>query len=157
MRTSWLAILVTSGCVSSVNPDLGRFSCASADDCGGGWECHAQVDGGGRCFKAGTCQAVEVCNGVDDTCNGAIDEGFDLKTDSLNCGACGHPCGAGTACEASVCRESQCDDGVDNDSNGSMDCADDACLGRTCASDGGVCAFRALDGGFDGGDGPRCR
>ena len=35
---------------------------------------------------------VEQCNGFDDDCDGVVDDGFDLNTDPLNCGACGTDC-----------------------------------------------------------------
>lgn len=36
--------------------------------------------------------AEETCNGVDDDCDGEVDEGFNLSTDNNNCGACGAVC-----------------------------------------------------------------
>src|SRR5262249_28440297 len=35
---------------------------------------------------------AEVCNGLDDDCDGVIDNGFNLNTDVNNCGMCGHQC-----------------------------------------------------------------
>ena len=35
---------------------------------------------------------VEICDGVDNNCNGLIDEGFDLQNDAANCGKCGSVC-----------------------------------------------------------------
>ena len=35
---------------------------------------------------------MEVCNNFDDDCDGVVDNGFDLKTDPMNCGVCGHEC-----------------------------------------------------------------
>ena len=58
------------------------------------------------------CAMPEVCNGRDDNCNEAIDEGFDLMNDVNNCGTCAHVCpalpsGAGTpACVNGQCRAS---------------------------------------------------
>ena len=49
----------------------------------------------------------EVCNGIDDDCNGDVDEGFDLWTDPQNCGSCVNVCEAGNA-SASVCQNGQC-------------------------------------------------
>ncbi|MGB0648096.1 MAG: right-handed parallel beta-helix repeat-containing protein, partial [Bradymonadia bacterium] len=34
----------------------------------------------------------EVCNGQDDDCDGDVDNGIDVQTDALNCGACGFVC-----------------------------------------------------------------
>ena len=50
---------------------------------------------------------VEVCNGLDDDCNGEVDEGFDLDHDPANCGACGAAC-APYANGRAVCRAGQC-------------------------------------------------
>ncbi len=36
--------------------------------------------------------AEELCNNTDDDCDGATDEGFELKTDPQNCGECGWAC-----------------------------------------------------------------
>lgn len=46
---------------------------------------------------------VEVCDGRDDDCDGAADNGFDLSRDHLNCGACGRACATGYACVAGRC------------------------------------------------------
>ncbi|MFO0561033.1 MAG: MopE-related protein [Polyangiales bacterium] len=51
--------------------------------------------------------AEELCNGVDDNCDGRIDEGFDLQTSSRNCGACGNECVLPRAipvCQMGTCR-----------------------------------------------------
>lgn len=47
---------------------------------------------------------AESCNGVDDDCNGAVDEIFDLTIDPLHCGRCGHVCAAGSRCESGECH-----------------------------------------------------
>jgi hypothetical protein len=53
----------------------------------------------------------ELCDGQDNDCDGAIDQGFDLQTDLANCGACGRACAydnAGASCERGVCRMVSC-------------------------------------------------
>jgi hypothetical protein len=53
----------------------------------------------------------ELCNGIDDDCDGVVDNGFNLQTDPLNCGACGIVCSAPTAttaCVAGQCVISAC-------------------------------------------------
>jgi hypothetical protein len=46
---------------------------------------------------------VEQCNSKDDDCDSKIDEGFDLKKDVLNCGACGTRCSNMQACCGGAC------------------------------------------------------
>jgi hypothetical protein len=93
---------------------------------------------------------TEVCDGIDNDCNGTIDDATDKMTDVLNCGACDHRCGflhAAASCVAGVCTRGACDggyvdangleadgcecaatnggveicDGIDNDCNGMVD------------------------------------
>ena len=114
----------------------------------------ACADAGLVCVRdrdAGT----ELCNTLDDDCDGTVDDGFDLATDPANCGACGNGCpgGNGTGCRAGACYERDCADGVDNDSDAGADCADPACLGITCSADQ-LSNCGARDAGFDGGVGP---
>lgn len=45
-----------------------------------------------------TMPSREVCNGLDDDCNGRADEGFNLRRDPQHCGACGNRCDAGSNC-----------------------------------------------------------
>jgi Sulfatase-modifying factor enzyme 1/Putative metal-binding motif len=35
---------------------------------------------------------VEICDGLDNDCNGVVDDGFDLTSDTSNCGSCGTVC-----------------------------------------------------------------
>ncbi len=78
--------------------------------------------------------SMELCDGLDNDCDGETDETFDLTSDEANCGACGTACTTGTTCLASRCEEAECDDGDDNDGDGDIDCDDDACLGQVCAT-----------------------
>jgi hypothetical protein len=51
--------------------------------------------------------AAELCDGLDNNCNGQVDEGVSVLTDPLNCGACGNVCGpypnATAACVSGTC------------------------------------------------------
>jgi hypothetical protein len=60
-----------------------------------------------------TCSALgdELCNQLDDDCDGVIDESFDLSSNVRHCGECDHSClaeNAETACQNSECRLAAC-------------------------------------------------
>ncbi|MHC4837584.1 MAG: MopE-related protein [Planctomycetota bacterium] len=73
--------------------------------------------------EAGACEpsndGVEACDGIDNDCDDAIDEGIDLQSDPANCGACENVCevaGGVGACVEAVCGVGSCDEGfVDRD------------------------------------------
>lgn len=46
----------------------------------------------------------ELCNRVDDDCDGFTDETIDLRSDPGNCGVCGRACEPGVPCEDGQCR-----------------------------------------------------
>ena len=155
-----LAAGLCTTCSSKIDPNAGLFSCQTDKDCGSGDQCVKQaVRPGGLCFPIGQCKP-EVCNGIDDDCDGVVDNGFDLTTDPNNCGQCGHACpgadAGATACAQSRCLETNCGNGIDDDGNGLTDCADPACLGQSCSADGGVCgtAWAPVDAGQDAGCAP---
>ena len=59
----------------------------------------------------------EVCDEVDNDCDGTVDEGYDLFSDVNNCGECGEVCDVGNArpvCDVGVCilQPNQCPDGL---------------------------------------------
>ncbi len=75
----------------------------------------------------------EVCNGLDDDCDGVVDNGFDLTTDPNNCGSCGNVCfapNASTGCTNGNCVIVACAPGfIDCDGNFSNGCE---VQGTTC-------------------------
>ncbi|HTA18193.1 MAG TPA: MopE-related protein, partial [Polyangia bacterium] len=54
---------------------------------------------------------VEICDGLDNNCNGMTDEGFDFQTDVANCGVCNKACTypfATASCVMGVCQQGAC-------------------------------------------------
>jgi hypothetical protein len=100
---------------------------------GGGMPCQESCPGGvcqGECTPGTTLCAgsvltcvpgkgpsIEVCDGKDNDCDGAVDNGFDLMTDPLNCGGCGNVCMVANAiggCVAGTCAINTCQPGFAN-------------------------------------------
>ena len=108
--------------------------------------------------------AMERCNNVDDDCDFAVDEDFDLQSDVENCGSCGHRCdfknGSGKCqygqcvltgciggyfdanripddgceCSPTVPPDEVCD-GLDNDCDGTVDNGMTGCAAGVCMPD----------------------
>lgn len=77
--------------------------------------------------------ATEVCNEVDDDCDGEIDEGFDVGTacDGDDADMCmdGSKTCDGICVESLASKIESCTGAVDEDCNGVTDCGDPACGG----------------------------
>lgn len=149
-------LTLAAACSFGINPDEGRFSCDTTQDCGKGFECIEQVGSErGLCFPLGTCATDETeCDGTDDDCNGAVDDvawaGNPCVTDLP--GACrlgSSRCVDGAALctpnlppTAEVCDEedNDCDGVPDEDFDLTSDEANCGACGVACAA-GAECSF----------------
>jgi len=64
--------------------------------------------------------AEDICDGLDNDCDGAIDAGIDLLTDPMNCGQCDEICGPyihvkQVGCDKGECYIKECADGYADD------------------------------------------
>ncbi len=108
----------------------------------------ASTDSGTDSGPADSCvPSVEVCNGVDDNCDGVADEGFDLMTDSANCGACGMVCNdqarASVACVSGSCTLTCDTDFDDCDSDFNTGCEADLSAPANCGACSSACGASA--------------
>ncbi|MBI2389119.1 MAG: hypothetical protein HYV09_05840 [Deltaproteobacteria bacterium] len=102
-------------CTSGICLSIGRCSkpCAGSADCpaSSNWACVSLPGRGPACSCTVLAAEDVACNGVDDNCDGKIDETaktcgttcVDVKRDPSNCGGCGIVCGGGTVCQAGSC------------------------------------------------------
>jgi hypothetical protein len=129
MRSPGLILtLVALTTCQQLNPNVGRFSCTTTADCGEGFECRSQFSGGGRCFKLGECIDSEKCDGVDENCDGRIDETFPEEgqvcaTGQLGvCASGSRVCQIGTlGCAQRVMISAETCNGADDDCDGMTD------------------------------------
>lgn len=145
--------------VVELERDCVGMMCLPGDDCVRG-VCEGIPDGGPMdgnlpdipCIVMG----AETCDGIDNDCNGTVDDTFDLQTDDQNCGRCGNVCGAlpnGTnTCQLGTCTlicdasRADCDgiaaDGCEADLSVSATCG--AC-GTACSGATPACQMSAVD------------
>lgn len=100
----------------------------------------------------------ELCNEIDDDCDGHVDEGFELSSDPQHCGKCGRSCGPGTTCCEGQCVDLASDAhhcGACGNACGAgklPGCCDGSCVDlltdRTCGSCSNACGLLKLGGGF---------
>jgi len=143
--------------------------CISNDQCTSTEECTV-----GFCDSVGNCQSVqipgcnvcepspEVCDGIDNDCDGTTDEDFaDVGSACLvGTGACQsigivecNPSGTGSICGATpgapslegVSAPGTCSDGIDNDCDGLVDCNEPDCLGGDI---GATCSLQICGDGL---------
>jgi len=110
------------GSIDEGNPGGGSACGVTTGECSGGME---MCLGGALQCQGATGPTIEVCDTLDNDCDGMTDENFDLANDRNNCGGCGTVCAYtdGVAgCSASTCSLLGCLDGFFNadmdDTNG---------------------------------------
>ncbi|HSY40904.1 MAG TPA: MopE-related protein [Polyangia bacterium] len=90
----------TPSCVAG----MCQFTCQT-----GFFDADKDPSNGCECTK--TNNGVEICDGLDNDCNGLIDDTFDFMSDVNNCGACNHQCAfpfATATCVSGVCTQGAC-------------------------------------------------
>jgi len=114
-----IAICLDASCV--IDTTQGNDGCFP-----GHWDIDGDPSNGCEYACQLTSGGTEICDNLDNDCNGVADDGFDLNSDPDNCGACGFPCvffnGVGS-CVMGQCTLSDCDPGyVDADGNPNNGC-----------------------------------
>jgi MYXO-CTERM domain-containing protein len=131
--------------------------------------CYYQADDSGALMHAFDEILVEVsqeiCDGLDNDCNGLVDDGIPPVLCSTICGPGESVCEDGhmTECDAPQPQPEVCDDGVDNDCNGQTDegCGCENGATQPCGTDVGECTSghqTCTDhvwGACEGGTGPQ--
>jgi hypothetical protein len=119
-------------------------------DCAAGWH-NINNDNGDGCEYACIVSAggVEVCDNIDNDCDGRGDEDFDTTTDPQNCGACNRVCAldhAEPTCVDGSCAVGNCEPGwVDRDRDPRNGCEFECVF-----SNGGVEICDEVDNDCDG-------
>jgi hypothetical protein len=104
----WLGLLLLLGAVALAGCRLDPYVLpgdggAAPDDGATGDASGVGPDTGPACIPPGT---EEICNELDDDCDGVVDNGFDKQNDPTNCGTCGNLCVAPFA--NVICVEGTC-------------------------------------------------
>jgi hypothetical protein len=104
------------------------------------------MQNGCECTK--TNNGVEVCDNIDNDCDGMKDEGFDFQGDINNCGTCNTRCTfpfAKASCEMGMCKQGACLDGYYD-----RDPAVPGCETACAKTNGGVEICDGLDNDCNG-------
>jgi hypothetical protein len=114
--------------------------------CQGGFiDADKKTANGCECVKQAD---TEVCDGLDNNCDGTVDEGFDFQGDINNCGGCNKRCFypfAKASCDTGVCKQGACLDGY-YDRDATVPGCETACQ----KTNGGVEICDGLDNDCDG-------
>ncbi|MBW2701598.1 MAG: right-handed parallel beta-helix repeat-containing protein [Deltaproteobacteria bacterium] len=139
--------------------DLSDAACGCVDHDRDGYGEHCELgpdcDDGIASVHPG---AEELCNYVDDDCDGEEDEGFDLNSDPAHCGECNWACGQSQVCDLGDCADacgggrSECHRACVDLSSDMMNCGacDEVCdllqASETCSD--GVCVLTLCEAGY---------
>jgi Notch 1 len=137
----------------------GRVSCAAGEcaqaGCLDGWvDANANSEDGCEYRCTPTEDPTEICDSVDNDCDGTVDNGFDLAGSLDHCGACNTPCEAPNgevACTEGVCRLQECAPGfedIDRDPTNGCEAACNNPVEEICDGADNDCDGRA-DEDFD--------
>jgi hypothetical protein len=144
----------SKGCVVGYICKNGADPCTTQPCSQGGCKQNEQCRSDELCWPTNCVPQAEVCNGMDDDCNGIVDDGavcpagqictngacvsgcapgltpcngacVDLDTNTSNCGSCGIQCASGQVCVSGVCSPVPC--------TADSDCAPGSkCVGGSC-------------------------
>ena len=142
------------GCGQACAPPNATGACVGGactiDGCADGFaDADGEVGNGCELGCAPTNGGVEACDGIDNDCDDAVDEGVDVQADPGNCGACGVRCdraNAVTGCVDAECTFEGCAEGF-FDINGDQG---DGCEVGCQRSNGGLEACDNVDNDCDG-------
>ncbi|MEK6863316.1 MAG: MopE-related protein [Nanoarchaeota archaeon] len=77
--------------------------CTDLDGDSYGLNCPAGLDCNDNNPNVNPGKLGELCDSIDNNCNGNVDEGYNTLFDFDNCGACGNVCSQGESCSQGVC------------------------------------------------------